>query len=561
MNSDEANPISPTEGPESEEIIHSVPFFPSNNIPCFSQTQKQGNGVYFEAECTNTQFGPIVDSLEIVEYLNQINMVIKDRPVAARTETPSNVNHSNLIPPKSIQPIQQELPDPQLINRTTESSIISDSENSHLQNLQSEEITHDFSENVNTPGPMNPSVSVPSQSIPLKFPCKDNFHPLIKSFIELPEIQEELLKCPPEVTELFMKPTLDTRFNHNMYDETFLNQHFNTQDYEKWSEFNLHAKQLLNNGKGKTVNTSRSHLALPLSVQLHCQEIDASIRLTKFLLPDCFVDDLTSNQYKFKFTKDEFHSFMIKAEQYHAWKIHKNNPTMEYHYCKRHGKAQVDDPDHTYLTNCPARINVSKKREIVRNHDGSIAIDDNGNEIQEDVYYVAYRWRHNHSILNLDDLRSEPLLKRVVQYLKMCHERGDIWPQVHKRLRDLNFSTNIENLDQASKVEYYHYYKKRKISDEVVTSKRQSIVSIIDDINKISSSGGLTGDQSVLEWKDMCSKTIQYMELANQKLKSEECTVDYSTMMAEYVDQMKNIMYDMRDKVNGYTKSKKQPRC
>ncbi|KAI5954490.1 hypothetical protein KGF54_002265 [Candida jiufengensis] len=262
------------------------------------------------------------------------------------------------------------------------------------------------------------------------------YHPLIKQFLSLEEIQEKIKESHPIIVAILKNPQIDHEFNKQVFNPEYLNKNF---DVEKHKSFE-HLLEVDDLGSIEDED-------IPLSIQLMMKSIDPASRLMKFIIPDSLVDNLVKPKHYFKFDKSEFNSFLETVSRHHNWNLRDEKPYL-YYNCERKGS-----PRDTYSKKSDT-LSQREINSIKCGCEASIKVN-----IIDGIYHTTYNYVHNHHFFKKSNILSDKLRMPVKKWLVDCAVSGASWNMVHNVLPNKNFNTSISLLDQAFKIKYSDYQR------------------------------------------------------------------------------------------------------
>ncbi|CAI5759132.1 unnamed protein product [Candida verbasci] len=226
----------------------------------------------------------------------------------------------------------------------------------------------------------------------VKFPVWDSYHPLIKSFLELTEIQEVISNCDIQIITLLKFPYLNKEFHNRITNLQYLSSNFNIDDFEKW-EKKLESDDGYEPNNEFRIITPRSYeknglkkhsdsLSIPpLCIQLHNNQVNANTRLGKFLFPRYFPNDIVKNDYIDVLKFEDVIELLHNISGYNNWTKRFNHNTL-YLKCDK-SKGYYDSKVHTKKINCQCVLKIHRDKK---------------NENEGEWFLVDFKFNHNHCL-------------------------------------------------------------------------------------------------------------------------------------------------------------------
>ncbi|KAG7662577.1 uncharacterized protein J8A68_003874 [[Candida] subhashii] len=229
----------------------------------------------------------------------------------------------------------------------------------------------------------------------VQIPVDEDFHPLIKSFLNLPKIKHEFATSHPYFLTLVKYPEIDSGFRSRVFDPEYLEKNFDETQHRKHyglieqyrSEIEQESEResepqetgngifvIMDFNKKVANNTIAFEKPPPLSVQLHSEDIDASSRLLSFFYGDILSENLFQKSWTKEMTYDQVVNFMQISMKYFNWHQRiRGVGVSKYYICIK----SIPSATNGKYTNCAAKLLMKYK--------------------SEDCVKVTYTWGHSHS--------------------------------------------------------------------------------------------------------------------------------------------------------------------
>ena len=301
-------------------------------------------------------------------------------------------------------------------------------------------------------------IELAKENANFEFPVNERLNCLIQDFLKQPSIKKELINAHPHFIALLKHPHMDPNFCSRIFDEGYLNKHFDRKEFEnnkdllalnpgptepkpKNKKYSLETIEFVSytETKKSTKDIVDQYDTAPLSIQLMTEAIPANTRIMKFFFPDSLPDNLRAKSILKDFTIDELKLFFKTTGKYFRWV---KNAVKNYVYlsCEK-GKKYYETKSKTKKTGCPATIRLQIK-------DGKIK--------------MVYEFHHNHSFIDHQEVVSATIRDAVRNWLIQQALQGRDWAWVNSQRSKVNFGTNIASLDHSLKFNCQLYHRIRQ---------------------------------------------------------------------------------------------------